>query len=210
MSKGTVYPNGDSVVLTVPLLSKIALYTAGTASYALQIAPANIPAVFGAQTQWANGQIVLGTYTIAQGIQVYAGAFPVYWEIATNPNASSPYIVQKTPTAKTVSATLTALEIWQGALTVNQGAGAASALQLPLATDMDLQFTDAIAADGFDFSLTNISTTGADDASITTNTGWTLLGNMDVIANDAAAAKSAGLFRVYKTAAGAWTCLRRC
>lgn len=209
MSKGTVYPNGDSVLLTIPLLSKIALYTRGEASYALLTSTANAPAMYGTPVQWANGQIVLGTYSVPQGIQIYAGAYPVYWEIATNPNASSPYIVQKTPTAKTTSATLTALELWQGALTVNQGGAGASALQLPLATDMDAQFSDAIAADGFDISVTNISTVDAEDASLTTNTGWTLVGNMAVLANSADTVPSAGMFRLYKTAAGAWTCLRR-
>lgn len=209
MSKGTVYANGDSVILTVPLLSKIALYTAGTASYALQVAAANNPAVIGTPVQWANGQIVLGTYSVPQGIQIYAGAYPVYWEIATNPNASMPYVVQKAQVAKTTSATLTPLELWQGALTVNQGGAGASVLTLPLAADMDTQFSDAIAQDGFDFSVTNISTVAAEDASVATNTGWTLVGNMDVASNAAATDKSAGLFRVWKTAAGAWTCLRR-
>lgn len=203
----TVYPNGDSVTVTVPLLSKIALRTQGTATYALQTNTPNVPATFGPQVQWSNGQVILGTYSVPQGIQIYAGAYPVYYEVNTAPAPALPN-VQVAQTAKTVSATLTALEIWQKIITVNQGAGAPSALQLPLATDLDLLLTDWMANDCFDFSLINISTTGADDASITTNTGWTLVGNMDVIANDAAAAKSAGMFRARKTAAGAWTLYR--
>ncbi len=115
---------------------------------------------------------------------------------------------QGAPTAKTVSATLTAAEVLAGIITVNQGAGATSAQQLPLATDMDTAMPDAAAGDAFDFSLINTSTVAAEDASITTNTGWTLVGNMDVASNAAATDKSAGRFRARKTGAGAWTLYR--
>lgn len=115
---------------------------------------------------------------------------------------------QGAPAAKTVSATLTAAEVLTGIITVNQGAGAASALQLPLATGMDTAMPDSAAGDAFDFSLINISTVAAEDASITTNTGWTLVGNMDVASNAAATDKSAGQFRAHKTGAGAWTLYR--
>lgn len=115
---------------------------------------------------------------------------------------------QGAATAKTVSATLTAAEIQAGIITVAQGAGGASALQLPLATAMDTAFPDAAAGDAFDFSLINISTVSAESASITTNTGWTLVGDMDVAANNAATTKSAGRFRAAKTGTGAWTLFR--
>ena len=115
---------------------------------------------------------------------------------------------QGAQTAKTTSATLTAAEISAGIITVNQGAGAVSALQLPLATSMDTGFPQLDAGDAFDFSLINISTVAAEDASITTNTGWTLVGNMDVASNAAAADKSAGRFRARKTATAAWTLYR--
>ncbi len=203
----TVYPNGDSVQITVPLLSKIALRTQGTANYAVQVNAPNVPATFGSQVQWANGQVVLGTYSVPTVIQIYAGAWPVYYEVNTAPNPQLPD-VQKTPTAKTTSATMTALEIWQGIVTVNQGAGAASAQQLPTAANLDLLLTDWAADDSFDFSVINISTTDADDASITTNTGWTLVGNMAILANSADTIPSSGIFRARKTAAGAWTLYR--
>lgn len=203
----SVSPFGNSTLITVPLLSKIALRTTGTASYALLTNAASIPPSYGAPIQWSNGQIVLGTYSVPQGIQIYAGSAPVYYEVNTNPNAQLPG-VQKAATAKTTSATLTALEIWQKILTVNQAAGGASALQLPTAADLDLLLTDWAADDYFDLSLINTSTVGAEDASITTNTGWTLVGNMDVASNAAATDKSAGMFRLRKTAAGAWTIYR--
>jgi hypothetical protein len=115
---------------------------------------------------------------------------------------------QGAPSAQTVSATLTAANILTGIITVAQGAGAASALQLPLATAMDTALPSSIAGDSFDFSVINISTNTLEPASLTTNTGWTLVGDMDVIANNATTTKSAGRFRARKTAAGAWTLYR--
>lgn len=117
-------------------------------------------------------------------------------------------ISQGAPSAATVSATLTAAAILTGIITVAQGAAGASAQQLPLATAMDTALPSSVAGDAFDFSVINISTVAAESASITTNTGWTLVGDMDVAANSAATTKSAGRFRARKTAAGAWTLYR--
>lgn len=115
---------------------------------------------------------------------------------------------QGAPAAKTVSATLTAAELLSKIITVNQGAAGASALQLPLATDLDTALPTSVAGDAFDFSVINISTVAAEDATITTNTGWTLVGNIDIASNAAATDKSAGRFRARKTGAGAWTLYR--
>lgn len=118
-------------------------------------------------------------------------------------------VTQGAPTDKTVSATLTAAEVLAGIITVNQAAGAASAQQLPLAADMDTALPDAAAGDAFDFSVINTSTVDAEDASVTTNTGWTLVGNMDVPAYSAAGSlNSSGRFRARKTGAGAWVLYR--
>jgi hypothetical protein len=54
----------------------------------------------------------------------------------------------------------------------------------------------------------NISTVAAESASLTTNTGWTLVGDMDVAANSAATTKSAGRFRARKTGTALWTVYR--
>lgn len=118
------------------------------------------------------------------------------------------FVNQGAPAAKTVSATLTAAEILSKIITVNQGSAGASALQLPLATDLDVALPTSVAGDAFDFSLINISTVAAEAASLTTNTGWTLVGDMDVAANSAITTKSAGRLRARKTAAGAWTLYR--
>lgn len=117
-------------------------------------------------------------------------------------------ISQGAPTAATVSATLAAAALLSGIITVLQGAAGASAQQLPLATALDTALPTSVANDSFDFSVINISTNAAESASLTTNTGWTLVGDMDVAANSAATTKSAGRFRARKTAAGAWTLYR--
>lgn len=110
--------------------------------------------------------------------------------------------------AKTTSATLTAAEVMTGIITVNQGGAGASAQQLPLATDLDAALPDSVATDSFDFSVINISAVGAETASVTTNTGWTLVGNMLIAANTAITDNSQGRFRAAKTGAGAWTLFR--
>lgn len=128
---------------------------------------------------------------------------------STTKVAGAPKRTQATPTAKTTSATLTAAEILAGIVTVNQGGAASSALQLPTVTDLEAALTDEANNDAFDFSVINISTVDAEDASITTNTGWTLVGKMDVLANNAAAtANTSGLFRAHKTGTGTWTLYR--
>lgn len=118
-------------------------------------------------------------------------------------------VAQGTPTAKTTSATLTAAEVLAGIITLNQGAGGATAQQLPTAADLDTAVPDAAAGDAFDFSVINISTTDAEDGSVTTNTGWTLVGSMDIHAYSAAGSlNSSARFRARKTGAGAWTLYR--
>lgn len=117
--------------------------------------------------------------------------------------------VQGTPAAKTVSATLTAAEVLTGIITVTQGAGAASAQQLPLATAMDTAVLNEAANDSIDFSLINLGAAG-EVASLTTNTGWTLVGSMIIAVPTAVtgATPASARFRARKTGAGAWTLYR--
>jgi hypothetical protein len=116
---------------------------------------------------------------------------------------------QGAPAAKTVSATLTAAEVLTGIITVNQAAAGASALQLPAASAMDTALPDSAAGDAFDLSVINTSTVDAEDASLTTNTGWTLVGSMDIPAYSAAGSLNAsGRFRARKTGTAAWVLYR--
>ena len=78
---------------------------------------------------------------------------------------------QTAPTAKTAAATLTAAELATGIITY---AGAAVALTVPLGTDLDAAFTSMKVNSSFDFSI--INTDDADAATVTANTGCTLVG----------------------------------
>lgn len=207
---------GGKQDILVPSGSKIAIgsYGDGKASIYYKSGPGNgNPDTYYLQQTLQNAEVTLGTFTADRYVQIEAGSDDVFYAVGTAPVLTflSPKIaarVQAAATAKTVSATLTAAEILAGLITVNQGAGAASTLTLPLATAMDTALPDFAADMAVDFSLINISTVAAEDAAIATNTGWTLVGNMDVASNAAATDKSAGRFRARKTAAGAWTLYR--
>lgn len=117
---------------------------------------------------------------------------------------------QPAPAAKTVSATLTAAELLKKIITVNQGAGAASALQLPTVAALEAALPKGLQLqDSFEFTLINISTVDAEDASVTTNTGWTLVGDMTVPARSAnGSLNTSGRFRAVRTSSTAWVLYR--
>lgn len=118
---------------------------------------------------------------------------------------------QAAPTAKTTSATLTAAEIFVGIITGNQGAAGAAAYTLPLATDFETAliaaFPNLANNDAFDFSVINISTVAAETITITTNTGWTLVGDM-ILAANTTGDESIGTFRARRTSATTYTLYR--
>lgn len=106
---------------------------------------------------------------------------------------------QAAPVERDTAVTLAVTDLTGGLIESNPTGGAIN-LQLPLATAMDAALPDAIANSSFDFSVINVNATNA--STLTTNTGWTLVGNMAV------ALSSSGKFRARKTAAGAWTLYR--
>lgn len=129
---------------------------------------------------------------------------------AVNPGwAGLEITFQPTPAALTVSALLTAAQLLTTLLTANQGGAAAAAYQLPTVANLVAALpADFINNQCFDFTLVNVSVVAAESVSITTNTGWTLVGDMDVQANSAATTKSAGRFRVRRVSASAFTLYR--
>ncbi len=179
--------SATATTATTTELNVVAGVTAGTAT-------ASKALVLGASKEIAT--ITSATITTLTSDALRAGANGQFLE------------TQVAATAKTTSTTLTAAELLTGIITVNQGGGAVSTLTLPLATGMDTALAASAANDAFDFSLINISTVAAEDAVIATNTGWTIVGNLDVASNAAATDKSAGRFRARKTATGAWTLYR--
>ena len=96
---------------------------------------------------------------------------------------------QSAPVAKTAAATLTPAELANGIVTYN---GAAANLPLPLGADLDAVFASMKGKSSFDFFIINSGGTNA--ATVTANTGVTLVGVAAVAANTAAN------FRVRKTA----------
>lgn len=107
---------------------------------------------------------------------------------------------QATPTAKTVSATLTAAELLARIITVNQGASGASNLQSPTGTAIQNALPgDFAVGDSFDVHIINISSNAAEIASLTVNTDVTIVGTAAVAAI-AAGVASQGTFRFRKSA----------
>ena len=87
---------------------------------------------------------------------------------------------QSAPIAKTAAATLTAAELANGIITYT---GAAVALTVPLGVDIDAAFPSMKVNSCFDFYIINIGGTNA--ATVTANTGVTLVGVAAVSANSA-------------------------
>jgi hypothetical protein len=96
---------------------------------------------------------------------------------------------QVAPTAKTAAATLTPAELATEIITYT---GAAVNLTLPLGTDIENAFTSMKVNSSFDFTIINIGGTNA--ATVTANTGCTIVGVAAVSANTSAT------WRVRKTA----------
>ena len=80
-------------------------------------------------------------------------------------------VTQVAPTAKTAAATLTPAELATGIITYT---GAAVALTVPLGADLDNAFPSMKVNSCFDFVVINIGGTNA--ATVTANTGCTLVG----------------------------------
>ncbi len=116
---------------------------------------------------------------------------------------------QSAPAAKTTDTTLTAAEIVGGLLTANQGATGTASYTLPLASALDTALPNSAVSDAFEFSLINISTVAGEDATIITNAGWTLVGEMTVESNDTDRARSSGRFLAVKGGGGATWVLYR-
>jgi hypothetical protein len=106
-------------------------------------------------------------------------------------------VTQVTPTAKTAAATLTAAELATGIITYT---GAAAALTMPLGTSIEAAFPSMKVNSCFDFYIINIGATNA--ATVTANTGVTLVGVAAVSANTACN------WRVRKTAENTYVALR--
>jgi len=88
--------------------------------------------------------------------------------------------VQSAPIAKAAAATLTPAELANGIINYN---GTASNLTVPLGVDLDTAFPSMKVNSCFDFFI--INTGGTNAATVTANTGCTLVGVAAVSANTA-------------------------
>jgi hypothetical protein len=172
-------------------------------------APSGFTGPVAATTLSASGAVTGAGFTaLLASPPAIGGTAPAAVTSTTLRSTGLVTVTQGAPAAATTSATLTAANLITGIITVNQGGAGASAQQLPAATAMDTALPDSVGGDAFDFSVINISTVAAESASLTTNAGWTLVGDMDVAANSAATTKSAGRFRARKTGTGTWVLYR--
>lgn len=145
-------------------------------------------------SQWVN------TTANRSWVCLSAAAGAAVWVLDAQ-SGSSAFGAQGAQATQDTAATLTAAQLLAGILTSNPS-GAVN-LQLPLATAIDTAVGAVPNNTSFDFSV--ISLAGSTNLpTITTNTGWTLVGAMTFTA----VAGNAGRFRARKTGTGAWTLYR--
>lgn len=110
---------------------------------------------------------------------------------------------QASPASLTSSATLTAAQLTNGIILGNPGTSAAS-YQLPTVAALEADVSSAKTGSTFDFSVINVDGSSSGVITLTTNTGWTLVGLMTVVAT----AGTAQAFRARKSGDGAWSLYR--
>jgi hypothetical protein len=120
------------------------------------------------------------------------------YQIGAGNASEAQLLVQAAPTALTAGATATAAQLANGLFTFN---GTAGNLQLPTVSDLETGIPNAVKVNAaFDFFVVN--TDAADAITLTTGTGWTIVGAAAV------ALSTSAHFRARKTGDGAWTCYR--
>lgn len=146
-----------------------------------------------------------GDLTGAKNVNDFYDKLPVAVasQAASAPSfANQPLIVQPTPVAVNTSATTTAAALIGGLITSTTAA--AVALTLPLATDLNTAlisiYGTLAVGDAIEFTVVN--TGGTNAITVTTNTGWTLVGVMAV------SALTSGTFRAVRNSATAYTVYR--
>lgn len=120
-------------------------------------------------------------------------------------NVNEPsFSVVPAPATATATATLTADQVLNGILLGSPGSSAAS-YTLPTVATLEAALPSADKAGvAFDFSVVNVDGSSSGVITLVTNTGWTLVGLMTVVAT----AGTAQMFRARKTGSGTWTLYR--
>jgi len=108
------------------------------------------------------------------------------------------------PATATATATLTAAQVLNGILLGSPGTSAAS-YTLPTVADLEAALPNSDKPGvSFDFSVVNVDGSSSGVITLVTNTGWTLVGLMTVVAT----AGTAQMFRARKSGTGTWTLYR--
>jgi hypothetical protein len=155
---------------------------------------------------YLNG-ITKGTGEASKALVLSAGEdlrLPATGVFATGIHLKS----QAVPTAETVTSVLTAAEILTGIITTT-GVTGPSEHQLPTGTALAAALATIAVGDAFDFVVINTGTGAADDATLTVNTGVTIVGNPTVGAlTDATIISGSGTFRARYSAANTFVVYR--
>ena len=126
------------------------------------------------------------------------------YQIGDGNLAEAIFRVVPAPATATATATLTAAQVLNGVLLGSPGSSAAS-YTLPTVSDLEAALPSATKAGvSFDFSVVNVDGSGSGVITLVTNTGWTLVGLMTVVAT----AGTAQAFRARKSGDGAWSLYR--
>ena len=107
------------------------------------------------------------------------------------------------PVTATASATLTVAQLTNGILLGSPGTSAA-AYTLPTCATLDAALGNAKVGSSFDFTVINVDGSSLGVITVTTNTGWTLVGLMTIVAT----AGTAQAFRARKTGDATWSLYR--
>jgi hypothetical protein len=107
------------------------------------------------------------------------------------------------PAAATGDATLSVAQITSGILLGSPGSSAA-AYTLPSGAVLDAALGNAKVGSSFDLAVINVDGSGSGIITMTTATGWTLVGLMTIVAT----AGTAQAFRARKTGDATWSLYR--
>jgi len=114
------------------------------------------------------------------------------------------FVVVPVPATATATATLTAAQITNGIILGSPGTSAAS-YTLPTVAALEEAMPSATKPGvSFDFTVLNVDGSSSGVITLVTNTGWTLVGLMTVVAT----AGTAQMFRARKTGDDVWVLYR--
>lgn len=175
---------------------------------------ASVTAAAGGATSGSGGQanVTAGAGTAGNGnggnVVITAGANHGTGKAGVVFQRGMELVSQGAPTAKTVTAAITAAELITGLITTT-GVTAPSIHQLPTGTLLDAEIPGVAVGDSFDFTIINTGTGVSDDATITVNTDVTIVGNPTIGAlTDGTIISGSGRFRARRSAANTWVVYR--